>query len=80
VDDLALQIGQLHHVVVAQGERAHAGRGQIHGHRRAQAARANHQDVAVQQAGLAGDVYLGQQDMAAVAQQLLVVHGGESGR
>ena len=38
MDDLALKIGQLHDVVVAEHQVAHAGRGEIHRHRRPETA------------------------------------------
>ena len=76
VGDLPLQVGQFHAVVVAHRQRAHPGRGQIHGHWRAQPPGTNNQGVAGQQCGLSGQVELREQQMAAVAQQLLVVHGG----
>ena len=53
---------------------ADPGGSEIHGNRRAQAAETDDQGVGAQQFLLAGDVDLGQQDLAAVAQQLGIVH------
>ena len=48
VDDLALEIGILHDIEVHDAQPAYAGRGQIHGDRRAQAPRANAQHTGQQ--------------------------------
>jgi hypothetical protein len=74
VHDLALQVGEIDGVVIHQRDVAYPGRGQVHGRRRAQAAGTDHQGMALQQAGLAFDVDLVEQDVARVAQQLLVIH------
>ena len=67
VDDLALQIGQRHDVVIDHAERADAGRRQIHQHRRAEAAGADHQHGGLLQRRLAGAADVAQHDMAGVA-------------
>ena len=67
VDDLALQIGQRHDVVIDHAERADAGGGEIHQRRRAEAAGADHQHGRFLQRGLAGAADLAQHDMAGVA-------------
>jgi hypothetical protein len=80
VHDLALQIGQVHDVAVADGEMADPGGSQVEAGGRAQPAGADEQDMALEQLGLARKVDLGQQDVAAVADELAVVHGGLRGR
>ena len=72
--DLALQVGQVHRVVVHQRDTAHAGRAQVQRHRRAQAARADHQGMRGEQTFLAFDADFLEQDVARIAQQLVVVH------
>ena len=67
VDDLALQIGQRHDIVIDHAERADAGRGEIHQRRRAEAAGADHQHGGFLQRGLAGAADFAQHDMAGVA-------------
>ena len=74
VDDLALQIGQVHLVAIAHGQPADAGRGHVQGGRRPESAGTDHQHVAVEQALLALDVNRRQHDVAAVADQLSIVH------
>ena len=61
--------------MVDHGEVADAGRAQIQGHRRAQPTRAHHQHPAGQNALLPFDPDLIEQDVARVAQQLVVRHG-----
>ncbi len=55
VGDLALQVGQVHVVVIDQRDAAHAGTGQIQRHGRAQAAGADDQRMGGQQPFLAFD-------------------------
>jgi hypothetical protein len=76
VDDLPLQIGQVHRIVVDDGERAHPCRRQIRQGRSTQPARTDDERVALKQARLSLDADFVEQDMARVAQQLIVVHGG----
>ncbi|MNS93939.1 hypothetical protein D3C72_1281400 [compost metagenome] len=75
VGDLALQIGQVDRVVIDEGQLADAAGGQVHGRRRAEPARADHQHMRIEQGLLAFDADLIKQDVARVAQQLVVVHG-----
>ena len=72
--DLPLQVGQINVVVVAQRECAHAGRREIQRNGRTQPARADQQCPRRAQFFLPFDADLRQQDVAAVTQQLLVVH------
>ena len=67
VNDLALQIGQRHDIVIDHAERADAGGGEIHQRRRAEAAGADHQHGRLLQRGLAGAADFAQHDMAGVA-------------
>jgi hypothetical protein len=67
VDDLALQIGQRHDVVIDHAEHADAGSGEIHQRRRAEAAGADHQHGSFLQRSLAGAADFAQHDMASVA-------------
>jgi hypothetical protein len=71
VDHLALQVGQVHDVVVDDAKRADAGGGQIEGCGRAQAPRAQQQHLRVQELLLTLGADLGQQQVAAVALALL---------
>ena len=64
--DLALQVGQLHAVVVDDADGADAGRGEIQHQRAAQPAGADHQHARGLQLGLADAADLGQQDVARV--------------
>ena len=73
---LALQVGEIHRVAVAQHQGADAGCGQVQGRRRAQAAGTHDQGPGSQKLLLAFDAQLVEQDMAAVTQELLVVHWG----
>jgi hypothetical protein len=74
MQDLALQVGQVHRVAIGQHQGADPGRGQIEGRRRTQTAGADHQRSRIDDVLLAFDADLRQQDVAAVAQQLLVGH------
>jgi len=74
VGDLALQVGEIDRVVVDHGELADTGRAEVERDRRAQAAGADDQGMAVQNALLAFDADFLEQDMARIAQQLIVVH------
>ena len=67
MDDLALQIGQRHHVVVDHAELADACGGEIHQRRRAEPARADHQHGRFLQRLLAGPADFAQHDVAGVA-------------
>ena len=67
MDDLALQVGQRHDVVIDHAERADAGGGEIHQRRRAETAGADHQHGGLLQRRLAGAADLAQHDVAGVA-------------
>ena len=73
--DLALQVGEVDLVVVDQGDPADAGRAEVERHRRAEAAGADHQRVGGSEALLAFDADVVEQDVARIAQQLVVGHG-----
>jgi hypothetical protein len=72
VNDLALQVGQVDVVVIAEREPPDAGRSEVERDRRAEPACADDEGMCGEQPLLAFDADLGQQDVAAVAQQLLV--------
>ena len=65
--NLALQVGELDRVVVHDDKLPDAAGCEIHRHRRAQSAEADDQYARMEQFFLPGDIYLTQQDMAAVA-------------
>ncbi len=67
MDDLALQIGQRHDVVIDDAELADACGGEIHQRRRAEAARADDQHGGLLQRLLAGAADFAQHDVAGVA-------------
>ena len=71
VGDLALEVGQVDHVVVHDPERAHAGGGEVEGGGRAEPAGAEQQDLGVEQLELALDADLGDEQVARVALALL---------
>ena len=73
VGDLALQVGQFHHIVVHDAEPADAGGGEVEHQRTAQPAGAHHQHAGVPQAGLAGPAHLRQQDVPRVAAYFFVI-------
>jgi len=72
MQDLALEIGRVHHVEVNDADRAYPRRRQIDGRRAAQASCADQQHLAAQQLELAGLAHLLQQSVAAIAQSLLL--------
>jgi hypothetical protein len=74
VHDLALQVGQVDLVVVDQGDAADAARCQVERGGRTEAAGTDDEGVRVEQALLALDAELVQQDVARIAQELGVVH------
>src|SRR5690606_27955105 len=82
VDDLPLQVGQVHRVEVGQVQLADTGGGQVQGHRRTKATEADDQHAARLQPELPGHVDLCQQYLPAVAQQFVVaqVHAGHRPR
>ena len=72
VSNLALQVAQIDLIEIGQVQFAHTGRGQIQGHRRAQPAEADDQHTALLEAQLPGDIDLRQENLPAVAQQVVV--------
>jgi hypothetical protein len=78
--DLPLQIGEVDRIVVADGERADARRGEIHSRRRAESSRADDEGARRSEFLLSFDADLRQQDMPAVTQELIVVHGASAFR
>jgi hypothetical protein len=74
VHDLALQVGEVDLLVVAEGDGAHSRRCEVERDRRAEPSRSDHQRARGEQFLLAFDADLRQQNVAAVAQQLFVVH------
>ena len=74
MNDLALQIAEIHRVMVTQGQLPDTAGGQIQRGGRTEPAEADDQHLRRKQALLPLDADLRQQDVAAVAQQLLVVH------
>ena len=78
VQELALQVGDVHGVEIDDAQRAHAGCGQVHRRGAAQPAGADEEHLALQQLDLAGLAHFLEQGVAAVAQPLfLVQHGGD---
>jgi len=73
VEDLALQVGEINLVGVGDGQAPEARSGEVQRRRAAEAARADDQDSRAPQPLLPLDADLGEQDMAAVAEELLVV-------
>ncbi len=67
MDDLPLQVGERHRVVVDDAERADTGGGEILDDRRAEAAGAHDQDARALQLLLARAADIAQHDMARVA-------------
>ena len=76
--DLALQVGEVHHIVIDHGQRADTGRRQVQDRRRGQSACADDQDAGCADALLALDADLVEQDMARIARQLVIAHAGVS--
>ena len=75
VGGLALQVAPFHSVVVGNNQAADTGGGQIGQCGGAQSAAADNEYGGIEQALLAFDIDLVEQDVAAVAEQLAVVHG-----
>ena len=71
MEDLPLEIRRVHHVGVDDAELPDARRRQVVRRGRAQATRADEQDLAAEQLVLAGLADLGDQEVAAVALRLL---------
>jgi hypothetical protein len=73
VKDLTLQVGEVDPVRVGDGQPADAARGEVERRRATEAARADDERVRSAQPLLAFDADFGEQDVAAVAEELLVV-------
>ena len=71
MQDLALEVGDLHHVEVHDADGAHAGEGQIDGGGRSQAAGADYQDLGVHELALTKTAHLAHDDVPAVTLDLL---------
>src|SRR3989338_3246836 len=76
MNDLALQIAEIHRVVVAQGQPSDTAGGEIQRGRRTEPAQTDDEHFCIEQALLPLNADLRQQDVPAIAQQLLVVHAG----
>ena len=76
IEDLALQVGEVDLVGVGDRQAPKAGGGEVQRRGAAEAARADDQDARASQPLLPLDTDLGEQDMAAVAEELLVVQFG----
>ena len=74
--DLALQVGQVDDTVIDDGEAAHPGRAEVERHGRPQSSGADHQHPSGQDAGLPLHPDVVEEDVSAVAQELVVIHGG----
>jgi hypothetical protein len=74
MNNLALQVGEIDGIVVADRQRADAGRSQIQRGGRAQPAGADDQSARARKFFLAFDAEFRQQDVPAVAQELIVIH------
>ena len=72
-EDLPLQVGQVDPVGVGEDQAAEAGCGEVERRRAAQAARADDERRSRSQPLLPLDSDLGEQDMAAIPEELLVV-------
>src|SRR5690606_103495 len=77
--DLALQVGRVDMVAVGNDDPADARCGEVQRRRRAEAAGADDQDGGFEQALLRLDADLVEQNVPAIAQELLVVHRGRRG-
>jgi len=75
VRDLALQVGQVHHIVIDQRDMAHAGGRQIQRGGRPQAPCADDEGMCREYALLPFDAHLVEQDVAGIAQELVIGHG-----
>src|SRR6185369_5918480 len=72
VDDLALQIAEVDHVVVDETDGAHTGGGEIHRGRRTQSAGADEQNLAGLEAALPVEAHFRHDQMPAVALDFVV--------
>ncbi len=74
MNDLPLQVGHIHDIGIDNAERAHPSGSQVVGGRRAQATRPHQQHLGIEQFALAFFANLTEQEMTAVALELLVGH------
>ena len=74
MQDLALQVGEVDRIAIGQQDASDTGAGQVERRRRTQSASAHDQRGGAEQPLLGLDPDLVEQDVAAVAEQLLVVH------
>ena len=79
VDHLALQVGEIHHVEIDDADAPHARRGKVQAQRRAQSAGADQQHLRGLQLLLALHAHLGNDQVAAVAQNFVVGERRRSG-
>ena len=79
MNGLALQIGEFHRVEIYQGQSSHPGGGKIQAGGRAKATESDDNSVTLQEFLLAFKVNLRHEDLAAVALELVVVHGFKNG-
>ena len=75
VNNLPLQIGKVHGIAIGNRNAPDAGGGQVHQCRRAQTTRTDNQRMRVQQGLLRLGAKLIEQNVPAVAQEVLIVHG-----
>ena len=75
VRNLPLQVGQIDRIVVNEGDVPDTRRPEVKRYRRAQASRANNQRPATRDFFLPLNANLVQQNMARIAQKLIIGHG-----
>ena len=75
MQQLALEVGRVDHIEVDDADLADAGRGEVHGRGRAEAAGAQEQDAGVEELALAGAADLGEDQVPGVPGDLV---GGEA--
>src|SRR6266498_3110865 len=78
VQELALEIGQVHAIEVGDPQGPHARCGQIHRRGRPEAARSDTQDLRLEQLALPGRSNLGQDDVPRITQDLLLGERGDA--
>lgn len=75
IQHLPLQVGQRHDVIVNNANCLNTRRSKILDRRTSNPARADQQDMAVEQFGLTSPTYIAQHNMACIAVELLVIKG-----
>ncbi|AMO51092.1 glycerol-3-phosphate dehydrogenase [NAD+ ] [Enterobacter sp. FY-07] len=73
-EDLPLKVAQMHSIVIRQHQRADTCTGKVHRCRGAEAAKADNQHPAGKQLLLADNGNIFQQDLAAVAHKIAIIH------